>query len=90
MSEQAKALELAEQADIEREALVARFGGEFSLLVDVADELRLLHSVNAELLEALQGLIDAHAVPSSACKERPAYDAARAAVARALGQSKGE
>ena len=39
-----------------------------------------------ELLEALQGLIDAHAVPSSACKERPAYNAARKAISKALGE----
>lgn len=39
-----------------------------------------------ELLEALRGLLDAHAVPSSICKERPAYDAARAAIAKAEGK----
>ena len=40
-------------------------------------------SMNAELLEALKGMVDAHAIPSSYCKERPVYDQARAAIARA-------
>lgn len=40
-------------------------------------------SVNAELLEALKGMVDAHAIPSSYCKERSVYDQARAAIARA-------
>lgn len=85
MSEQAKALVLAGALEKCDYGWVPSW-----LLNESSAELRRLHSVNAELLEALQGLIDAHAVPSSACKERPAYDAARAAVARALGQSKGE
>ena len=38
-----------------------------------------------ELLEALQGLLDCMAIPSSICKERPAYEAARAAIAKATG-----
>ncbi len=33
------------------------------------------------LYEALQKHIDAHAVPSSVCSERPAYEAAQDAIA---------
>jgi hypothetical protein len=40
-----------------------------------------------ELLEALEDLIDAHAVPSTACKERGAYDKARAVIAKATGST---
>lgn len=47
-------------------------------------DMRLI-SAAPELLEALQGLLDAHAVPSSICAERPAYEAAKAAIAKALG-----
>ncbi len=45
----------------------------------------LLMAAAPELLEALQMMIDAHPVPSSVCKSRPAYDAAIAAIAKATG-----
>lgn len=38
-----------------------------------------------ELLEALRGVLAHMPVPSSICAERPAYEAARAAVAKANG-----
>lgn len=38
-----------------------------------------------ELLKALEGMVSAHAVPSSICKERPAYDAAIAIIAKVKG-----
>lgn len=37
-----------------------------------------------QLFEALQNLLGAHAIPSSICKERPAYEAAQAAIAKAV------
>ena len=40
-----------------------------------------LRAVNAELVAALDMLIGAYAIPSTACNERPAYDKARAALA---------
>jgi hypothetical protein len=45
-----------------------------------------LHAIKNELVETLVAMIEAHAVPSTACKERPAYDAARAAIAKATGE----
>lgn len=35
------------------------------------------------LVDALQAMVDAHAVPSSLCKERPVYEQALAALAAA-------
>jgi hypothetical protein len=37
-------------------------------------------SGRSELLEALKEMVDAHAIPSSGCKERPAYERARALI----------
>lgn len=39
-----------------------------------------------ELLEALRGALEHWPVPSSICKDRPAYEAARAAIAKATGE----
>ncbi|CDY76148.1 hypothetical protein BGLT_05221 [Caballeronia glathei] len=39
-----------------------------------------------ELLEALQAMVDAHAIPSSICKERPVYEAALAAIRKATAE----
>ena len=41
------------------------------------------HPVNARLREALRGLLSHFAVPSSACRERPAYEEAVAAISAA-------
>ncbi len=38
-----------------------------------------------DLLEALRGALEHWPVPSSICKDRPAYEAARAAIAKATG-----
>lgn len=40
-----------------------------------------------DLLAALASMVEAHAVPSSICKERPAYEAACAAIAKATGRA---
>lgn len=42
-----------------------------------------MDEITKELLEALKDLLDANAIPSTACKERAAYDKARAAIAKA-------
>jgi len=39
-----------------------------------------------DLLEALQAMVDAHAIPSSICKERPVYEAALAAIRKATAE----
>lgn len=44
-----------------------------------------LISAAPDLLEALRMMLDAHAIPSTGCKERPAYEAAQAAIAKATG-----
>jgi hypothetical protein len=38
-------------------------------------------TTKAAVIEALDGLLKAHAIPSSVCAERPAYEAAHAALA---------
>lgn len=38
------------------------------------------------LLSALRGMVDAHAIPSTACKERNTYEEALAAIAKATGE----
>ena len=40
-----------------------------------------------ELLDALKAMVEAHPVPSTACKERPAYEQAIAAIAKATGET---
>ena len=42
-----------------------------------------MNEITKELLDALKDLLDANAIPSTACKERAAYDKARAAIAKA-------
>ena len=42
-----------------------------------------------ELLEALQEMIDAHAIPSTVCNERPTYEKAMKAIAKATGGNHG-
>lgn len=80
MSEQAKALELADTLEQYDYSWVPSW-----LSLEAAAELRRLHEANAELLEALSYAVD-----------NPEFDSAvfdrmaRAARARALGQSKGE
>ena len=39
-----------------------------------------------DLLEALKGALEHWPVPSSICKDRPAYEAARAAIKKAGGE----
>ena len=56
-----------------------------SVIDDTIIELRRLHEVNQELVEPSEGMIDAHAIPSSICKDRPAYEKAQAALAKAKG-----
>ena len=47
-----------------------------------AENARLIAAA-PEMLEALQAMVDAHAIPSSICKERPVYEAALAAILKA-------
>ena len=47
---------------------------------------RHLIAAAPDLLEALAALMDAHAIPSSICKERSVYEKARAAIAKATGR----
>ena len=87
MSEQAKALELAAHLD---DCASVDFDGVF---VPSAAELRRLHRVNAELLEAIetQAARMAYAAGMGASEwESFLWPEAVAARARALGQSKGE
>ena len=42
-----------------------------------------MNEITKELLDALKDLLDANAIPSTACKERAAYDKAHAAIAKA-------
>ena len=42
-----------------------------------------MNEITKELLDALEDLLDANAIPSTACKERAAYDKAHAAIAKA-------
>lgn len=58
---------------------------QYQLEVEMQANARLIAAA-PELLAALIAMVDAHAVPSSGCKERPAYDAARAAIAKATGE----
>ena len=76
---QPEALELAD--------LFYRGGATNALHRAAADELRRLHEVNQELVEALEGIVEAHVVPSTVCKDRPAYEQAKAALAKARGQA---
>jgi hypothetical protein len=50
---------------------------------ELVDKVKRLEQDKAELVEALEGMIDAHAIPSSICKDRPAYEKAQAALAKA-------
>lgn len=88
MSEQAKALELAlliEQMD------AADLELPLDQMAPVAAELRRLHSVNAELLEALQRLsAQAERLRLPGQPQSDAEKNAKDAISHALGQSKGE
>ena len=58
----------------------------FSLWIDCNTEANArLVAAAPDLLEALKAMIAAHVVPSTACKERPAYEQAVAAIAKAEG-----
>jgi hypothetical protein len=50
-----------------------------------ADANEALIAAAPELLQAMEALLSEHAVPSSGCKDRPAYEQARAAIAKARG-----
>ena len=40
-----------------------------------------------DLLQALKSMVKAHPIPSTVCKERPAYEAALSAIAKATGEA---
>lgn len=58
-----------------------------TLALHVSQEDAFLIAAAPELLEALRGMVDAHAVPSSICKERPVYESALSAIAKATGEA---
>ena len=70
------------------------FSGDDKLLMKMATDRPLSDLVPTmnlllaapELLEALKDLLDANAIPSTACKERAAYDKACNAIAKATGE----
>ena len=53
--------------------------------LEMLDAEARLREQNDELLVALRGALEHWPVPSSICKDRPAYEAARAAIAKATG-----
>lgn len=89
MSEQAKALRLAELLDEERESREAAYGFHYEHLALASAELRRLHSVSAELLEALQEAVVAlkHVQNALYVRVNPGtVEKGEAAISRALGQ----
>lgn len=53
--------------------------------IDCVDHFNALKAERDELLEALRGALEHWPVPSSVCKDRAAYEQARAATAKATG-----
>ena len=51
-----------------------------------SDEDAQLIAAAPDLLDALKSILGANAIPSTACKERAAYEKARAAIAKATGE----
>jgi hypothetical protein len=97
MSKQPEALRLADQlclvADVSD---MGRLPNPKCKIRQAAVELRRLHAVNTELLEALQAAIDCGMVPTSSAKEGKAMshvrqlhvaDMIRDAIAKATGQN---
>ena len=77
MSKQPKALRLAD--DLEESALPT------FIIEDAAAELRRLHKVNTELLEALKAMLT-HMGMDEDEWNKPTFDQARAAIAKATGE----
>ena len=73
MGKQPEALQIAN--DLE-------YSAHYPLVHTAAIELRRLHQVNQELVEALEAMVDSHVIPSSVCKDRPAYEKAIAILAK--------
>jgi hypothetical protein len=76
------ACDLMPTEDVERLADIGQ--GVMNLVVTAADlkaERDQARTQRDQLLDALKALLSEHAVPSSGCKDRPAYEQARAAIA---------
>ena len=71
---------------IERLELGSGTSPDHFLMIEAAAELRRLHEVNQELIEALRAMVIAHPIPSTVCKDRQAYEQAREAIAKAEGE----
>jgi len=80
MTEKSEALRLADALTVQVEI----GGGDLAELEQAAAELRRLHAVNQELLEALKALCT-HA-PRSSQQIDADWDKARAAIAKAEGE----
>ena len=77
MNKQPEALRLADDLQ----------SGHFEMAMFAAEELRRLHAVNEELLEALKSLIDMDVAYRRGPKVEKAVEAARAAIAKAGEQA---
>ena len=58
-------------------------GDKYYFYGPVTDANARLLAAAPDLLDALIAMVDSHPVPSSICKERPAYESAIAAIAKA-------
>lgn len=67
-------------------ALHLRVGKPERSVAQTAANARLIAAA-PDLLEALRGALEHWPVPSSICKDRPAWEAARTAIAKATGQA---
>jgi hypothetical protein len=82
MNKQPEALRLAESFEADFKSDIYNFDD----MIQAAVELRRLHEVNAELLEALQSLIDMDVAYQRGPKVEEAVETARAAIAKATGE----
>ena len=82
MSTQPEALRLADELNA-----VSETGADPDVIQESATELRRLHSVNAELLDALNALVAAHGSILD-LRESDELKLARLAIAKATGETK--
>lgn len=84
MNEQPEALRLADALDIQ----VLAGGGDLQELEDAATELRQLHEVNQELLEALKVLLREFDSQFHPYEDQECQINAREAINKAIGEGK--